>query len=384
MKTPFPFQEKDIEFALARTHVLNASECGIGKTVEAIEVVHREWAKGDEGPVLVLCNRKAKKQWADMIREQWDEAPIYITGKAGRWPKEANGVKLHDLFHPRHKAWVIAHHEALSLPRRKEAREARSFKAPEVWSQYVWQRIIVDECHRYKSRKSVRTHQLRALDGIKRMGLSGTPIDSNPAQFWTMLNWMYPQVFPSYWDFQKFYTGWDDKPRNLKHLARLLSEFTIRRMKNDPDVAPDLPPRIDQYVGVDMPEDSVQSFLYRKIADATDFEIKFDPNSPQWQMVVPNVLAKITRLQQVLNDPRLIGQSAETCKLDYVREWLEDNPTQQVVVFTRFRDTAQRLADEFKGACVIGGREDGYEDWQAGKLRLLFGTIASMGGKSVV
>ena len=377
-KTPYPFQEKDIVFSMQH-HTLNASETGIGKSLIAIEAVLRHWQSGSTGPALVLCNKRAKEQWKQFILDQDPDAVIFVTGKSGRWPTDTK-VKLRDLFHPRHNAWIIAHHAALSLPRDAEIRAARAYRAPDEWRQYIWEWIIVDEAHRYKGKRSTRAIWLRTLDGLVKHGCSGTAIDKKPTEFWNVLNWMYPERFPSFWDFQKYYIGYDDKPRNLDVLARELAPVCIRRSKSDPDVAPDLPPLIQEYVPVPFGDGSVQALIYSKVANADDIEIRFVDGVPEWQLLVPNVLAKIVRLQQILTDARLLGMEAETCKLDYVREYLEDNPDDPMIVFTKFRDVAIHLAEEFKGALVVGGdSQEGLDDWLAGKKRLLFGTIASMG-----
>src|SRR3990167_5416974 len=391
----FPFQEKDVQKALGR-NTLIASECGIGKTVEAIEVVRRRRVAGARGPVLVLCNNSAKEQWADFIRA-WDPGvEVVVTGKAGSWPTEGRpGVELRHYFHPRHDVWILAHHEALSLPRKAEVRARRYYQAPQVWRQFIWEAIIVDECHRYKGRKSQRTVWLMALDGLYRMGMTGTLIEKDPSDAQPILKWLYPgrPEFKNYWKFREEWcfseNGWQGhkkwggvKPGREREFAALLEPFTIRRGKRDPDVAPDLPPKIEEVVHLTMEPDSPQYKLYSKVARSQDLQVKLPPEftvGGDWHLIIPNAMALLVRLQQLLADPRILGLRAPSVKQDWIKDYVADNPNEPIVIFTKFRPVAQTLAQDLGAAIAIGGRVERLDDWQRGAVQVLVGTIAKMG-----
>ena len=67
-------------------------------------------------------------------------------------------------------------------------------------------------------------------------------------------------------------------------------------------------------------------------------------------------------------------------KLDALEEMVEDNAGQPMMVFYNFRHDYERLMKRFEkyGPRTISGRKD-VEDWNAGKVRLLFAHPASMG-----
>ena len=386
----FPFQRKDVARSLVR-NVLIASECGIGKTMEMISVVkQRREVTGEVGPVLVLCNNRAKAQWKAFI-EEWDPGiPIVVTGRGGKWPDDE--IAIEHWFHPRHPGYVIGHHEAMSLPRSKKAREQRKYNAPKVWSRYAWEHVIVDECHRYKGRKSMRAVALRGIIGLHKMCASGTIMDDSPAQMWVTLNYLYPSLFPAYWAFvedwieiEENYLGYRNlkgiKPGKEEEFANLLAPFTIHRRKRDPDVKPDLPPVRRETLPLQMEKGTAQYRAYEEIGKAKDIEVKFpeDLAAGEWHLLIKNTLARIVRLQQVLADPRLLGLRGTSVKLEWIKDYVFDNPNESIVVFTKFRNVALVLAEDLDGAISIGGKTERYEEWQAGKVKVLCGTIKAIG-----
>ncbi len=387
---------EDIARASSR-NTLIASECGIGKTVEAVGIVQARRAQGHVGPTLILCNNTAKPQWAEFI-EEWDPGvEVVVTGKAGRWPSPGSDnsgvVDLQHYFHPRSDLYVIAHHEALSLPRQRAARKRRKYNAPKEWKKYVWENIIVDECHRYKSRKAMRWAALRGIDGLHRIGMTGTLIESNPSDTWTMCNWLYPAQFPRYWEFREEWCeqvkvwGGHTKVAGVKKgrekaFAELLAPFTIRRSKRDADVVPDLPPKIENTLPLKLEPGTAQYKLYAKVALSKDLEVRLPDEytlGGDWHLLIPNTLSKIVRLQQILSDPRLLGLRAPSLKLEWVKDYVADNPTEPLVVFSKFRDVALQLAEDLDAAIAIGGKVERLADWQQGRVQVLCGTIAKMG-----
>jgi SNF2 family DNA or RNA helicase len=375
VKVLHPYQVEAANWANGR-NMLFADECGLGKTFEAIEVVKRRRAQGNVGPVLVLCRKQARPQWKEMIEEQDPGAMTFVCNTAGRWPE--GEVQLRHLFHPRHDAWVISHHEALSLKTKEALHE---------WSKYAWDLIIVDEAHRFKSRTSVRMRQLKQIDSLQRMGLSGSPIEKNPADLWALLNWFYPEHFTAYWEFFNEWVEWVHpygtppqvkvakgvKPERAKAFAKLIAPYVLRRTKAQ--VAPELPPKIESRVPLEM--EKAQKEAYDAVRRTKDIETIVPGRlSP---LLIKNALSKIVRLQQIASDPKMLGIDAPSVKVQWVLDYLEDNPEEIAVVFTRFRAVARRLANDCGADLLMGGVQGGGAAFLSGEARVLCGTIQAMG-----
>lgn len=381
MKTLYPFQQDAVDFLSTRNGILG-DECGLGKTVAAIEVIklRRKRAKTStaEGPILVVCPKSVKRQWLNEIDDQCPDDPIIVTGVAGRMPDHEPGEpwELRWLFHPRANSWVIMHYEGIQ----------RQYKE---LVKCLWSSIICDEAHRIKNRRAKRSIYLKLLRADHRLALTGTPMHKNPAELWSLLQWLYPDHFRSYWQFFEEFVRYEEHPfhgykqitgvKNEKRLGEIMGPIFLRRTKHE--VAPDLPPRIDTRVEIDMLP--AQQKLYDKIKKAKDIEVPLE--GQDLSLLIPNVLAKLTRLQQVLVDPSMtpLNQHLPSAKLEWIRDYIGDNPGIPMLIFSKFRAPVLRLAEEFDTALHVGaaGKKmgSGVEDFIYGTKDILCGTIDALG-----
>jgi SNF2 family DNA or RNA helicase len=223
--------------------------------------------------------------------------------------------------------------------------------------------------------------------------MTGTSYDANPADVWSILNWLEPQFFTSYWRFYNSHVNYKEievrrgqwvkvinKAQPVKdpeNFARLLRQFSLKRTKKE--VRPDLPERIDQYVDLQMNSD--QADYYSKIIDAEDMLISLDDNELNDQFITIQ-LTRILKLIQVTTDPTLLGVKSSSVKLDWVMDWLEDNPNETVIVFTRFRDSAIKIHSTLmpNASLIIGGNTNKHiSKAELASKPQIVGTIAAMG-----
>jgi hypothetical protein len=111
--------------------------------------------------------------------------------------------------------------------------------------------IIGDEAQAIGNPDSKRALAFRQLAAVipECIVMSGTPARSRPAQFWTMVSCIEPQMFPNYKSFLWRYTNVKDTPwgiqfdgaRNVRELHAKLVSVMLRRTKAD--VMKDLPPK---------------------------------------------------------------------------------------------------------------------------------------------
>lgn len=361
MKTLYHYQRETEHKAFA-SNLFIAFEPGLGKTVTAIELgkdVMASPALRNANAVLVICPKRLRLQWIAMIQEQDLVTSITVveTGMVFKG-RELTG-------------WVVTHYEA-------------AVDTQVYLRQRVWGLVVVDEAHHIKNRKALRTKAVRSIEAIRKVALSAVPMDRSPAELWSVLNWLFPQQYRSYWNFVEKYCTLEPIPpwythgkvsgagkiigtKNEEELARQLEPVFIRYTKQQ--VAPELPAKTLSRIPVEMyPE---QEALYNKIANAKDIIVD--------EMIIPNILARITKLQQVTSDPIAAGLGTQpSAKCDWVAEYLEDNPEVVAVVFTRFRATAKALAARFECEYIVGGVEE-WPEFLDGRTRVITGTIAGMG-----
>jgi SNF2 family DNA or RNA helicase len=353
---PYPFQVENIRLGMSR-HVLIADDMGLGKTLSAIEI-GKHTIRFPEMPWrgLVVCSKGLRAQWVNEIANQDPTQDIYI-------------VEIGQYINPESSGWFVMHYESL---------------VAHPPTHVVWDFVVCDEAHRIKNRKTLRSKAIKTLTSLRRVALSGTPMDKDPSELWSVLNWLYPGEFTSYWKFKNRYceqglnyAGYPVilGPANLEELSAKLRGRFIRHTKEQ--VAKDMPPKV--FIPTVLEMDSRQLSLYESIRNAKDIEVV----TAEGKLIVPNALAKIVRLQQVASAPLSLGDewaSTPSVKVDWVMEFLEDNPTPRVVVFAKFVKTAKEIADRLgPEATTFIGSDSLPLDYLGGKTRILVATIAKGG-----
>lgn len=127
----------------------------------------------------------------------------------------------------------------------------------------AWRYIVVDEAHRIKNEKTFLSVALRSLTSMNRLLLTGTPLQNDLHELWSLLHFLLPDVFNSADDFDKWFDpnvcfGDDDM---LNRLHRILKPFMLRRIKAE--VEKSLLPKIETKIFVGLSK--LQREWYRKV-----------------------------------------------------------------------------------------------------------------------
>lgn len=125
----------------------------------------------------------------------------------------------------------------------------------ELTKKYKWHYIIFDEAHKLKNSDSVIGQASRELKSEVRLLLTGTPLQNDVGELWSLLNMLMPKIFNSkedftdWFDFTKYEdTKQDQKMIMVKKLHTILRPFLLRRVKND--LAVKLPDKIEINISV--------------------------------------------------------------------------------------------------------------------------------------
>lgn len=334
MKKLRNYQEAAYKRGINGYPLLLADDRGLGKTVVGIDVA-LYYMQRLQSPALVIAPLFVCQQWIEEIKDQdvHKHSIIQI---------ESSTVIPKPLI-SRKPYWIVTHYEAL-------------VKHSKRLQQTFYSIIIADEAHRIKNRKALRSIALKKLRTQMRLALTGTPYDRNPADLWSILNWLKPETFRSYWAFSQAHVLFEDtngfpKPIGVNQPARfakVLKPYWIRRSKQD--VAPLLPQKQLQTIPLVLSIE--QAKLYQRIRDVEIILTQDDDR----QLLIKNTLGKILRLQQACVDPRLLGSSFNGVKIDWLLDWIDDNANETILVFTRFRDTALRVASLLSCPVIVGGQ----------------------------
>jgi chromodomain-helicase-DNA-binding protein 7 len=112
-----------------------------------------------------------------------------------------------------------------------------------------WSVLVVDEAHRLKNYKSKGAKALRLFSFDRSLLLTGTPLQNNTKEFWSLLNFLDPVAFGDEEDFDTKY-GLLKKKEQLDELTSETRRFMLRRMKED--VEKGVPPKEETRVSVEL------------------------------------------------------------------------------------------------------------------------------------
>lgn len=64
-----------------------------------------------------------------------------------------------------------------------------------LFQRFQWKYLIVDEGHRIKNLNCRLVRELKVLPTDNKLLLTGTPLQNNLAELWSLLNFLLPEVF---------------------------------------------------------------------------------------------------------------------------------------------------------------------------------------------
>jgi len=218
----------------------------------------------------------------------------------------------------------------------------------EALSRRRWSRVVLDEAQAIKNSANETSQQLRRLQARSKIALTGTPIENGLGDLWSILDFTNPGLVGTRPSFVAQMSG--EGEAALRALNGLL---VFRRTKTEPEVAKELPDKIDQLDHCTMTPEQIglyQAVLDRLLIDTqSGGELGSDPKQGA-------ILAAITALKQICNHPSayhddgqpLAGRSGKLARLEEIVESVFE-ADEKILVFTHFASWGRRLATYLSG-----------------------------------
>jgi superfamily II DNA or RNA helicase len=205
-----------------------------------------------------------------------------------------------------------------------------------------WHRVVLDEAQAIKNPASNVARGLRDLPSKFRLTMTGTPVENSLGDLWAILDYVNPGLVGDRGDFVSELSHAGSGEAALRLLNGIL---VFRRTKAEPEIAAELPERIDETDHCTMTAEQIG--LYQAVLDELVGTVGAEVAADKGR-----VLAAITKLKQVCNHPAaftgddepLDGRSGKLARL----EEIIDNvfaAGERVVVFTQYATWAVRLAE---------------------------------------
>ncbi|KAF5752968.1 DECREASED DNA METHYLATION 1 family protein [Tripterygium wilfordii] len=207
-----------------------ADQMGLGKTIQTIGFLAHLKGNGLDGPYLVIAPLSTLSNWVNEISRFVPSMNtiIYHGSKSER--DEIRRKYMPGTIGPKFPVVITSYEIALSDAR-------KSFR------HYNWKYLVVDEGHRLKNSKCKLVKELKYLHVENKLLLTGTPLQNNLAELWSLLNFILPDIFSSHEEFESWFdlsgkcnSEELEEKRKAQVVAKLhaiLRPFLLRRMKAD-------------------------------------------------------------------------------------------------------------------------------------------------------
>ncbi|CAE7390208.1 SRCAP [Symbiodinium pilosum] len=202
-----------------------ADEMGLGKTIMTIALLaHLAVQKEVWGPHLVVVPTSLLMNWVKEL-QKW--APglkvcaYYGTVKERRDKRRGWGGE--DAFHVCVASYAVVLQDLRPLKMKR------------------WHYLILDEAQNIKNCRSQKWQQLMRFRSERRLLLTGTPLQNNLTELWSLLHFLMPDMFQSYSDFKEFFADplhlamheQRVKQDLVMRLHKVIRPFMLRRLKSE-------------------------------------------------------------------------------------------------------------------------------------------------------
>ncbi|CAI4034439.1 hypothetical protein SMKI_10G2300 [Saccharomyces mikatae IFO 1815] len=322
-------------------------EMGLGKTIQIIAFIAALHHSGLlTGPVLIVCPATVMKQWCNELHHWWPPLRTIIlhsmgSGMASNQKSKMNENDLERLI-MNSKPTDFSYNDWQNSSRTKKALES-SYHLEKLIDKVVtdghilittyvglrihsdkllkvkWQYAVLDEGHKIRNPDSDISLTCKKLKTHNRIILSGTPIQNNLTELWSLFDFIFPGKLGTLPVFQQQFVmpinmGGYANATNIQvqtgykcavALRDLISPYLLRRVKAD--VAKDLPQKKEMVLFCKLTK--YQRSKYLEFLHSSDLN--------QIQSGKRNVLFGIDILRKICNHPDLLDRETKRHDSNY-------------------------------------------------------------------
>lgn len=368
-----PYQKEDLEFLLKKPCAGIFSEQRTGKTPLAISVAKERKVN----KTLIICPPSAIPVWVTQWKEWYPEQDIIgVTGTSYAKKKE----KIDQW-----KNALVVSYDSL------KATKIRKGLIDDIRAALKTQRdpdmVIIDEAHRIQTRSSATTSAVyEFIHTPYKLALTGTPASNKPYQIFSILRWLYPKTFKSYWNYiGEFYKAEKQVNHNTGVQFTVIGDFISNEKKREHA-------EILNSIAIQRKRKDVMQWLPEK----EYIRIALEPTTKQKQAIdylnkyyevgdieTQGILDQLMRERQLCLAPELLDIKSESPKTNWVIQYLKDYPDRKILIFSKFTSYLKLLSEAitkaiperkpelFIGETSITKRAQIVKDFQDNKTNLL-------------
>jgi SNF2 family DNA or RNA helicase len=378
------FQQEAFDKMVERRRVLVGYEMGLGKTVITIAAVEHLLDQGTVANGLIVVPSSLKYQWKREIEKFTTDVTIKVVDGT---PQQR--LEQYRELRAGHVEYTILNYEQVVNDWEYVRHLPRDF-------------VVLDEATAIKNFAAKRTKKIKKLSAKYRFALTGQPIENRPEEIYSIMQWVDPEVLGDYKIFDRTFIvrngfGGVKYYRNLPTLHATINKAMVRKTRQDDDVRDQLPKVVEEIISVDFDKPGAELYRYiaadlmAELALAAQTHSSFDlwahysgEKSPGELETQGKIMSRLTCLRMLCDHPDLLRHSAElytgtgapmtgggikggsayaaqldeaglldklgrsnkmSATLELIKELLETNKTNKVVIFSFFKETLNILQE---------------------------------------
>lgn len=328
------YQKEDVEFIVKNKICGIFSEQRTGKTPTAIVALNQLNLKR----ILVVCPASIVYNW-ELEFNDWSNIPVKVVQSTS---KDEIDLSFEG-------AYIVNYEKFRGSKKKQELLEALL-----IWNP---QGVVVDEAHRMQDRKSLTA--VAIMKFVKcpvKLALTGTPCTNKPWNIWSILHWLKPREYSSYWNFvneyfysQPMYVGGQTFHQPVafrggkdKYLMAKLSTFCTQRKRRE----------VMQWLTDD---DSVTNIPLKPSVSVGKIIKELETWYQYKQVICKTQLDTMIRVRQVLLDPRILELKGKSEKTEWIKQYVSDYAEDEnILIFSNSKKYLKLLSDELNANLICG------------------------------
>ena len=199
---------------------------------------------------------------------------------------------------------------------------------------------IIDEAQNIKNSLSQSSEVVKKLNAKVKFALTGTPIENNLMELWSLFDYIMPGYLYSK---KKFQDKFIKNEKGIIELKKYIKPFILRRLKND--VMSELPDKIEKRYVVEMTKE--QKKVYKTYID----DIKNKMKEKDLTKDKITIFSYLTKLRQLALDPGILvdgyigGSGKIDVTVDLINEFINNN--HKILLFSQFTSVLDSIKTIF-------------------------------------
>lgn len=317
-----------------------ADDMGLGKTLQAIAILSKVHSTS-KLPSLVAMPKSLVYNWDNEIKKFCPSLNVKIYYGNNRDINEIEGADV-----------VLTTYGTV----RNDIK---------ILKDIDFEMVILDESQNIKNVNSQTTKAVMLLNSRNRIALSGTPVENNLGELYSLFRFLNPTMFGGIDEFNTFYANPIQRDNDLEvieELKKKIYPFILRRTKKE--VLKDLPDKIEKTMFLEMNEKQKKLYDERRMFyyDLIHNQIK-EHGIGKTQIFI---LQALNELRQIASCPEMKSSDmVSSIKREVLIEQIKDavDNDHKILVFTNFIKSIENICEDLtkegiKHISMTGGTKD--------------------------